>query len=64
MTDEPEDLAAVALKFLIDWQQAEDQILVSDWVVAEAYHALQHHYGATKKAALSALLEVLKARAS
>lgn len=60
LTDEPENLAAVALKFLIDCQQAEDRILISDWVVAEAYHALQHHYGASKKASLSASSRVFE----
>ena len=36
-------------------------VLVSDWVVAEAYHALQHHYGNSKKDALEALRAFLAA---
>ena len=59
MTGEPEALAAVALDFLLDCRQAGHRLLVSDWVVAEAYHALQHHYGATKKESLEALAQVL-----
>jgi len=34
-------------------------VLVSDWVLAETYYALQHHYGASKKDTLEALRQFL-----
>ncbi len=34
-------------------------MLVSDWVFAEAYYALQYHYGASKKDSLDALSDFL-----
>ena len=34
-------------------------MLVSDWVLAEAYYALQHHYGASKRDTLDALAAFL-----
>ena len=52
---EPEDLALIAVREFRARQKAGDQILISDWVVAEAYHAMQHHYGHTKKDSLEAL---------
>jgi len=55
LTGEPQDLALTALGYLLEREKAGDRVLVSDWVVAEAYYALQHHYGASKKATLDAL---------
>ncbi len=51
----PEDLAAVALDYVLERAQAGDRVLVSDWVVAESYYALQYHYQVSKKDTLGAL---------
>jgi len=59
LTGEPRDLALVALSFLLERQKAGDRVIVSDWVVAEAYYALQHHYGASKRDTLDALGDFL-----
>lgn len=59
LTGEPSDLALVALKYLLEREKAGDRVLVSDWVVAEAYYALQFHYGASKKETLDALGDFL-----
>lgn len=59
LTGEPRDLALVALSYLLEREQAGDRVLVSDWVVAEAYYALQHHYGASKRDTLEALGDFL-----
>jgi predicted nucleic-acid-binding protein len=56
---EPEELAVVALRYLRERQRAGDRVLLSDWVLAETYCALQHHYGSSKKEALRALRELL-----
>ncbi len=60
LTGEPEELALVALRYLREQLRAEDRVLVSDWVLAEAYYALQHHYGASKKETLHALRSFLE----
>src|SRR5262245_33744587 len=52
-------MALVALDYLLERKRAGDRVLVSDWVVAEAYYALQHHYGASKKDTLDALRDFL-----
>jgi predicted nucleic-acid-binding protein len=59
LTGEPRDLALVALDFLLEREKAGDRVLVSDWVIAEAYYALQHHYGASKRDTLDALGDFL-----
>jgi predicted nucleic-acid-binding protein len=59
LTGEPRDLALVALDFLLEREKAGDRVLVSDWVLAEAYYALQHHYGASKRDTLDALGDFL-----
>lgn len=51
----PENLALMAIQFVIERQQAGDRLRVSELVVAEAYYALQHHYGASKREALATL---------
>ena len=55
----PEELAEAALGYLLARRRAGDRMVVSDLVVAEAYFALQHHYGVTKKEALEGLREFL-----
>ncbi len=59
LTGEPEELAEVALRYLMSCQRARDRVLVSDWVMAEAYYALQHHYQASKRETLDALRSFL-----
>ncbi len=59
LTGEPRELALLALGYLLDREKAGDRVLVSDWVVAEAYYALQHHYGVSKREALNALGDFL-----
>jgi predicted nucleic-acid-binding protein len=59
LTGEPRDLALVALDFLLEREKAGDRVIVSDWVIAEAYYALQHHYGASKRDTLDALGDFL-----
>ena len=51
----PRDLALKALSFLLESQRAGDRIQVSELVVAEAYYALQHHYGVSKRDTLATL---------
>lgn len=52
LTSEPPDLAALALVYLQERESARDVVWVSDWVLAETYYALQHHYDVPKKVAL------------
>lgn len=59
LTGEPRDLALAALSYLLERKEAGDRVLVSDWVFAEAYYALQYHYGASKKETLDALNDFL-----
>jgi len=60
LTGKPEELALVALRYLPEQLQAAHRVLVSDWVLAEAYYALQHHYKASKKETLDALRSFLE----
>lgn len=62
LTGKPQGLALVALDYLLEREEAGDRVLVSDWVVAETYYALQHHYGASKKETLAALADFLASR--
>ena len=55
LTLDPPDLASRAMNYLQERQTAGDSVYVSDWVLAETYYALQHHYGVPKKEALGAL---------
>ena len=59
LTGEPEDLALLALRYLREKLRTGEPVLVSDWVLAEAYYALQHHYQASKKETLGALRSFL-----
>ena len=52
---QPVDQAARAVAFLDELARAGHQAVVADLVVAEAYFALQHHYGVSKHDALLGL---------
>lgn len=60
LTGEPDGLARVALRYLQAQLRAGERVLISDWVVAEVYYALQHHYEASKKETLDALRSFLE----
>ena len=55
---QPVDQARRAVAFLEELGGRGDKAVVSDLVVAEAYFALQYHYGVPKKEALSALRQM------
>lgn len=55
LTGQPSDLAERALARYQDAVGRGDTFSVNDTVVAEAYYALQHHYGKSKTEALEAL---------
>lgn len=59
LTGEPEDLALHAVRYLEERRRVDDRVLVCDWVLAEAYYALQHHYGVPKRDTLDALRSFL-----
>lgn len=59
LSGEPPDLAELALRELRAWTRRGERVLVSEWVLAESYYALQHHYGASKKDTLAALRSFL-----
>lgn len=52
---EPADQSARAVGLLDELTHKGDHAVVSDLVVAEAYFALQHHYGVSKQDALLGL---------
>ena len=52
---QPREQAVRAVAFLDELAHAEHRAVVSDLVVAEAYFALQHHYGVSKQDALMGL---------
>lgn len=52
---QPADQAARAVAFLDELSRGCCRAAVSDLVVAEAYFALQHHYGVSKRDALMGL---------
>jgi len=52
---QPADQTARAVAYLDELSRKGHHALVSDLVVAEAYFALQHHYGVSKKDALVGL---------
>ena len=52
---QPADQAARAVAFLDELSRGGHQAVVSDLVVSEAYFALQHHYGVSKRDALLGL---------
>jgi predicted nucleic-acid-binding protein len=51
LTGQPADQALKARHFLERAHAASDEVMVSDLVVAEAYHALHYHYGVEKESA-------------
>lgn len=59
LSGDPEDMALTAMRYLRQRTREGDQFLVSDLVLAETYHAFQHHYGASKKETLAALRDFL-----
>ncbi len=59
LSGQPADLAMIALRYVLQQKKVGNRVLVSDLVLAEAYYALQHHYGATKKETLAALRDLL-----
>jgi len=59
LTGEPEDLALLAVRYVEERRRAEDRLFVSDWVLAETYHALQYHYQVPKAEVLDALRDFL-----
>ena len=52
---QPADQAARAVAFLDELSRGGHHAVVSDLVAAEAYFALQHHYGVSKQDALLGL---------
>ncbi len=61
LVGQPEDQAQRAQAYLDGLARRGDQPIVSDLVIAEAYFALQHHYGVPKREALQALRQMLAA---
>ena len=59
LTGEPAALAAKAKARLVDAHRVRQAVMVSDLVVAEAYHALKYHYEIESAAIRHALLEML-----
>lgn len=59
LTGEPEDLALSALRLVGERRRAGDRLFISDWVLAETYHALQYHYQVPKAEVLDALRDFL-----
>lgn len=55
---QPADQAARAVAFLDELSRAGHRAVVVDLVVAEAYFALQHHYGVSKQDALTGLRQL------
>jgi predicted nucleic-acid-binding protein len=55
LVGQPADQAARAVAFLDELSLGGHHAVVSDLVVAEAYFALQHHYGVSKQDALMGL---------
>lgn len=57
LTRDPLPLFQQAAAFMLRWKDGAPGFFVSELVLAEAYYALQHHYGYTKVDALAALTE-------
>ena len=55
LTGLPEEQASRARAFLVTCAQKGRRVLVSDLIVAEAYHALVYYYDVPKKVALDTL---------
>jgi len=60
LVGEPAKMARAALRRLERAVEGGEQVLVSDVVVAEAYFALQHHYGISKTQARALLRQFVE----
>ena len=60
LTEDPADQAMVAAGWIAKCRAGGDPPMLTDLVVAEAYFALQSHYGVSKRDALAALRELLE----
>ena len=59
LTGAPPAQAEKARDFLVRARREGDEAYISDLVVAEAYHALQFHYGVPKQVARKQILAML-----
>jgi predicted nucleic-acid-binding protein len=59
LTGEPEKQALSAKEFVLACADQGITLRVSDLAVGESYYALTYHYGAEKRAAVAALLDLL-----
>ena len=62
VTGEPVEQSEAARLWLTNLLRSGGTAVVSDLVVAETYHALQYHYGMSKKDALAALFSMFLSR--
>jgi predicted nucleic acid-binding protein len=60
LVGEPEHMARAARRRLERAVEADERVLVSDLVIAEAYFALQHHYGIPKAQARTLLRQFVE----
>lgn len=58
LTGQPDEQLAATEGFLDNARRSKAKVFVSDLVVAESYHALQHHFGISKSDALWGLSEL------
>lgn len=58
LTGKPDDHLAATEEFLDNARRLKAKVYVSDLVVAEAYHALQYHFGISKSDALWGLCQL------
>lgn len=59
LVGEPATLATKAQERLLEAHRVRQAVIVSDLVIAEAYHALKHHYDLEPSAIRQALLAML-----
>lgn len=59
LVGEPAPLAAKAQERLLEAHRVRQAVIVSDLVIAEAYHALKHHYDLVPSHIRQALLAML-----
>lgn len=58
LTGKPDEHLAATEKFLDHARRLKAKVFVSDLVVAEAYHALQHHFAISKSDAIWGLSQL------
>lgn len=58
LTGKPDEHLAATEEFLDNARRLKAKVLVTDLVVAEAYHALQHHFSISKSDALWGLSQL------